>query len=197
MGPFLVNFHMDKRTVLDAIRAHSIRIAPPGEEFTLSSNAKSRIYIDLKKTMLRHDVHFPLAYALYDQLATGVFGPIHMVAGVELGGLHLASIVGLYAAMSGRTNLDVIYVRKNAKDHGTRNLVEGPRWHGAHVVLLEDVITSGQSAIRSLQNLREEGYDVRGTIAILDRREKENRTSHIFGLPFRSLFTIDDLDINL
>jgi orotate phosphoribosyltransferase len=185
----------EREEVLDLLKLYSVKIAPAGEEFTLASGAKSKFYIDVKKTALFWKAHLPLAYLIYDELAHGDFGAIESVAGVALGGCHLASIVGLYATLKGRTKLNVIYVRKEAKDHGTKNLVERPaKSLDEAVVLLEDVVTTGGSSIKAIQHLRDAGYQVRGTIAVIDRRARLDRTTVLDGLPFRSIYTLDDFD---
>jgi orotate phosphoribosyltransferase len=190
----------DRALIHDLLKLHSVKIAGPGEpEFKLAAGGTSRFYIDVKKTALHRDAHWPLATLLYDELAQGTFGGIHAVAGVALGGCHLASIVGLYANIEGRTHLDVIYVRKDAKDHGTKALIEAPplpaqevRSGKTAVVLLEDVVTTGGSSIRAMHQLLEAGYDVRGTVAVIDRRAKAQREATLDGRPFKSLFTLSD-----
>lgn len=184
-----------RQTVLDLLKLYSVKIAPPGEEFTLASGAKSKFYIDVKKTALHHKAHLSLAYLLYDVLANGHFGPLEGVAGVVLGGCHLASIVGLYAALQGKTNLNVFHVRKDPKDHGTKTLVEGPAHGPDHeVVLLEDVVTTGGSSLAAVQNLRDAKCKVSGILAVIDRRAKADRTEYLGGVPFRSLFTLADFN---
>src|SRR5271156_2705142 len=97
-------FYRDR--ILHLLKTQSLKIAPPGEEFDLASGEKSRFYLDVKKTAFHGSAHFPLAYLLYDVLAHGEFGAIQAVAGVPLGGCHLASILGLYAPLHGKTQLD-------------------------------------------------------------------------------------------
>ncbi len=185
----------ERDEILDLLKLYSVQIAAPGEEFTLASGAKSRFYIDVKKTALSSKAHLPLAYLLYDELAHGEFGPVEAVAGVALGGCHLASIVGLYAILRGQTRLNVVYVRKEAKDHGTKNLVERPaKTPEENVVLLEDVVTTGGSSLRAIQQLFDAGYNVRGTIAVIDRRAKQDRSTVLGGKLFKSIYTLDDFD---
>jgi orotate phosphoribosyltransferase len=181
-----------RNLILDLLKTHSLKIAPPGEEFDLASGEKSRFYLDVKKTAFQGKAHFPLAYLLYDVLAHGEFGPVQAVAGVPLGGCHLASIVALYAPLHGKTQLDVVYVRDKAKDHGTKSLVEAPAHDaGFTVVLLEDVITTGGSSMEAAKRLREAGYDVRGVLAVVDRRTAPS-PSLPDDLMVRSVFTLDD-----
>ena len=189
---------LGRKLVLDLLKLYSVKIAAPGEEFKLASGATSRFYIDVKKTALHGKVHLPLATLLYDELAQGTFGPVEAVAGVALGGCHLASIVALYAATNGRTQLNVFYVRKEGKDHGTKSLVEGPQ-HGPehHVVLLEDVVTTGGSSLKAVEQLKAAHCKVEGILAVIDRRPKTERTETLGELPFRSLFTLADFDDGL
>jgi len=192
------NYPTERKYVLDLLKLYSVKVAAPGEEFTLASGGKSRFYVDVKKAALHADVHLPLATLLYDELeyrAIRTFGPVEAVAGVALGGCHLASIVAMYAILKGRTKLHVAYVRQEAKDHGTKNLVERPLiTPDQHIVLLEDVVTTGGSSLKAIRQLRENGYDVRGTIAVIDRRPVNERVATIDGLPFRSLYTLDEFE---
>lgn len=179
--------------VLDLLKLYSVKIAAPGEEFTLASGAKSRFYIDVKKTAFHAKVHFPLANMLYDELAAGAFGVVEGVAGVALGGCHLASIVAMYASAHAQPALNVFYVRKEGKDHGTKSLVEGPQHGPEHrVVLLEDVVTTGGSSLKAVEQLQAAHCVVRGIVAVIDRRPKSERSDTLGGLPFRSLFTLAD-----
>lgn len=184
---------LGRKLVLDLLKLYSVKIAPAGEEFTLASGAKSRFYIDVKKTALHGKVHLALSALLYEELAQGTFGPVEGVAGVALGGCHLASIVSMYAATNGRTQLNVFYVRKESKDHGTKCMVEGPQHGPEHqVVLLEDVITTGGSSLRAVEQLKAAHCNVTGILAVIDRRTKAERTDELGDIPFRSLFTLAD-----
>ncbi len=165
----------------------------------MASGAKSNFYLDVKQTALRADAHYSLAHTLYQEFLEADFKSDKRVtgfAGVALGGCHLASIVALYANIEGeeKPGYNVVYVRKEAKDHGTKNLVEGPKG-GDHVILLEDVVTTGGSSIKACNQLKEAGYTVAGIIAIIDRRAKGERTEALDGVPLRALFTIDDFAV--
>jgi orotate phosphoribosyltransferase len=144
----------------------------------------------MKRSILHHRIQQPLASLLYTELAA--FAPVEAVAGVVLGGCHLASIVGLFAALQGEMSLNVIHVRPTAKDHGTKKLIEAPSHGPSHeVVLIEDVVTTGQSSANAAQQLRASGYEVRGVLALLDRRTKR---ADILpdGSKIRSIYTLND-----
>lgn len=183
-----------KEELRSALVLHSIQIAPPGApEFRLASGATSRYYCDVRATALRADCTRLLAASLYDVLTNGYFGPVQAVAGVVLGGCHLASSVAYHSSLERLGLLDAVFVRKQAKDHGTGKLVESPRLKpGTAVVLLEDVVTSGASSLSAAQALSEAGFSVAGILAVVDRRAGV-RDQNLSGVPFLSLFQIEEL----
>jgi len=181
----------DRKLILNLIKKHAVKIAEPNCEFTLASGEKSRIYLDIKKAIFHHSAHIPLANLLYEQISSGTFGVVKAVAGVAIGGCHLASVASLIAALNGN-DLNVLYIRKETKDHGTKSLVEGIR-NKTHkkVLLLEDVITTGQSSIKAMHQLEDAGYSVAGTLAIADRRAQSSNMLN--ALPCKSLFSIGEI----
>lgn len=157
----------DREMLIDWLDLFSVRT---GEEFTLSSGQKSNVYVDVKRTAFARASTKLLAKLLCDKMVQK-FGMVEAVAGVVLGGCHLASIV----AMQHPLGLDTVYVRKEAKEHGTKNLVERPGMtKDRHLVVLEDVVTTGASAIKAADLLRNEGYDVKGILAVVDRRSRKS-----------------------
>ena len=115
------------------------------------------------------------------------------MAGVELGGCPLASATAMASCSTGRA-LDALYVRKSAKGHGTKKLVEGGDHlePGARVVVLEDTVTTGGSTLRAVEQLREAHYDVCGVVAVVDRSEGAAEALEDAGLVFRSLYNRGD-----
>lgn len=162
--------------------------------FDLSSGQKSNFYIDVKKTALSGRVQKLLAKLLWEKIVSEFHtkcGVVEAVAGVALGGCHLASIVAMHAPY----NLDVIHIRTMIKDHGTRSLLERPHmFEEQQVVLLEDVVTTGTSAIESAKILEKEKFHVLGIVAVVDRRlEKTSCLANQW--PFVSLVNIEQLDV--
>lgn len=139
-----------------------------GELITLASGQVSSVYVDVKKTAQHRDCMELLATLLCWKIDQE-FGMIDCVCGVVLGGCHLASIV----AMEHCHPINVAFVRQSIKDHGTQQLVERPAYsgQGERCVLLEDVITTGQSALNAAKQLETVGYDVKGIMTVVDRRE--------------------------
>lgn len=156
-----------------------------GEEFTLSSGQKSNIYIDVKQTMLFGPSMYNLAKLLSH--AAKLFGWYHATAGVPLGGAHLATMVAMYNPPT-----NVVLVRNEVKNHGTQKLVEATPLLFKKVILFEDVVTTGQSVIKTAKILEEAGFDIRGIVAVVDRRaDKTPPTLGDYG--FRALIDFEEL----
>jgi orotate phosphoribosyltransferase len=115
------------------------------------------------------------------------------VAGLTLGADPLVSAVALQAALAGRC-LDALIVRKEAKGHGTGAWLEGPLPQpGDRITVLEDVVTSGGSALKAVIQLREAGYRVERVVAIVDRQEGGAEALAAAGLELRSLFLLEEV----
>jgi len=187
----------ERKKLLWLIQTFAVLKPPPGELFTLANGSKTGTYIDIKRASMHRDVQFLLARHLYDALLN--FWPdgdgIDAVAGVVLGGCQLASMTASYAAgLHSRgvvSPLDVLFIRKERSEHGLRNFVEGPVLKGLRVVVLEDVVSTGESTIRAAGHLRDVGCEVQGALAIVDRR-RERPDTLSDGMKIRSLFTIDE-----
>jgi orotate phosphoribosyltransferase len=174
----------DKQQLIDWLNLFSVKT---GEEFELSSGQKSNVYVDVKKTALHHRGTKLLAKLLCDKMIEE-FHLVEAVAGVALGGCHLASIVTMHHPI----DLDTVYLRKEPKDHGTKQLIERPNmFKDQHLVLLEDVVTTGKSAIQAADLLRNEGYDVRGILAVVDRRP--NKINTLGWYKFAALVNFEEL----
>lgn len=167
--------------------------------FQLASGKTSDFFVDVKQTVLTARGHVTVAHCLMDLM----YDNVDAVAGVALGGCPLASAVSFYSASidfaisrgQSATSLDLpaLYVRKEKKDHGTKNLIEGSVPEGSAVVLLEDVITTGGSSLRAVKTLEEDGYEVLGVIAVVDRLEGGSDALLDAGVRLRSIFTRRDL----
>lgn len=157
----------------------------------LASGRESDFFIDCKQAVLSAEGHALVGEEMLDALSQ--LPRCVAVAGVELGGCPLASAVALTSFRRG-TSLDAIYVRKDAKDHGSRRLIEGNTRlpAGASVALLEDVITTGGSTLRAASRLRDAGYDVVGVVTLVDRLEGGRQAIEAEGLKLVTLYTRND-----
>ena len=115
------------------------------------------------------------------------------VGGLTLGADPLVSGVAMAAAQAGRA-LDALIVRKQAKGHGTGAWLEGPLPPaGARVTVLEDVVTTGGSSIKAVNQLKEAGYTVKRVVTIVDREEGGEDAMQAAGLELISLFRLSEI----
>ncbi len=158
----------------------------------LASGKESDFFIDCKQAVLTGRGHALVGEVMCDRIISLGVSPI-AVAGVELGGCPLASAVALVASQKGRV-LDAIYVRKTAKDHGSKRLMEGDTLlaDGSKVVVLEDVVTTGGSTLAAVEKLRDRKLDVVAVIALVDRLEGGGESLRAAGLRFDSIYTRTD-----
>jgi orotate phosphoribosyltransferase len=180
--------------LLEALRSLSYRRG----RVTLASGKESDFFIDCKATVLTAKGHQLVGELMLDALRH--LPKCDAVAGVALGGCPLASAVSLTSELRGRP-LPALYVRKEAKDHGTRRLVEGTVTPGMRVVLLEDVITTAGSTLAAIGALKSVGAEVVGVVVLVDRLEGGLENLHREGLEVVALYTRhdfveDDLRLN-
>ena len=158
-------------------------------EFTLSSGVKSEHYVNCKPVTLNGKGLALSSLLMFDCLEKGVVA----VGGLTLGADPLVSGVAM-AACSYDREIIALIVRKEPKGHGTQAWIEGPMPpEGSKVTVLEDVVTSGGSAIKAAQKLRDAGYVVDRVVSIVDRQEGGKDAMLKAELQLRSLFTLDEL----
>ena len=158
-------------------------------EFTLSSGKTSEHYVNCKPVTLsgRGLTLVSLSMLMYVDTS--------YVAGLTLGADPLVSGVSLVSALDSKM-VNGLIVRKEAKGHGTQAWIEGPLpKEGTQITVLEDVITTGGSAIQAVKRLRDAGYEVKRVVAIVDRQEngEANTAMQLAGLELVSLYKLKDL----
>jgi orotate phosphoribosyltransferase len=169
-----------------------------GKTFTLTSGRTSDFFVDCKPAVLSADGHQTAGRVLL-HLLEETFPMVEAVAGVELGGCPLASAVSTLSAVRHLADwphaygLNALYIRKARKDHGTEGRIEGMADPGAQVVLLEDVLTSGGSALSAVRVLQEFEFNVLGVLALVDREEGAADTFAAAGIKYRAVFTQTEL----
>lgn len=158
-------------------------------DFALSSGQKSDYYINGKQVTLHAQGGLMVARVLLDMLPAGTVG----VGGLTLGADPMVSAVSVAGAYEGRSITPLI-VRKEAKGHGTQAYIEGPTLpEGSTVVILEDVVTTGASAMQAVERLRAAGYVVDEILSLVDREQGGRALYEASGLSFRPIFTIDQI----
>lgn len=138
-------------------------------DFTLASGRQSSLYIDARLTTMSPDgltLIGPAGLALLEHAGW----EIDAIGGLTLGADPVSYAISYASALAGRP-LRAFTVRKEAKAHGTGRLVEGPFREGDRVAVIEDVITTGGSALRAVDAIRAAGGTVAGVLALVDREE--------------------------
>jgi len=175
----------DRRKLFEIIRQRSFR---EKGAFKLASGQMSTIYFNLKPTMLDPEGARLIGTALAERCAAlgGDF-----VGGLELGAVPLVTAVAAMSSIAGRP-VRAIFVRKAAKEHGTQSLIEGlaegEDMGARHVVVVEDVTTTGASALKAVSVLREAGAGVAHVLTVVDREEGAADAFEKEGITLHSLF---------
>ncbi|MDP7030423.1 MAG: orotate phosphoribosyltransferase [Phycisphaerales bacterium] len=154
--------------------------------FTLRSGRTSSWYIDKYRFSTRPDILQALGAMLAQHLPPGT----QRLAGAELGGVPLVTT----AAMA--SGLPCIFVRNAKKEYGTAKRFEGDLEAGDHIVLIEDVATTGGQVLEAAADLAETGGVVTTIIAVVDRMQGARERIEAAGYAFTALFTVEDLGID-
>ena len=157
-------------------------------DITLASGRKSNFYFNLKPTMLDAEGASLLAELTLDAL---ISEKVDYVGGLEMGAVPIAGAIAQLSFMRGHP-IQAFFVRKKPKEHGAKLTVEGlargESLQGKRVVIVEDVTTTGGSALKAVEVVREAGGDVAFVFTMVDREEGAAETFKEAGLAFRSLF---------
>ncbi len=162
-------------------------------DFILSSGQRSSYYINGKYVTLHPQGALAIGRLLLSILPEDTQG----VAGLTLGADPIVTAVSVVSAYENRP-IPALIIRKQAKGHGTMAYIEGPSLEAnARVVVLEDVVTTGASAMLAVNRLREASYQVHRVFALVDREQGGRELYQKEGLQFESIFTISELQENL
>jgi orotate phosphoribosyltransferase len=165
-----------------ALREHALLHG----DFVLRSGRRSTHYFDKYRFETRPDLLEPIAARL--AALVGEHEPdAARLAGPELGAVALA------AAASLASRLPFVIVRKETKEYGTANRIEGAFESGERVCLVEDVVTSGGAAVAAVEALREAGLECRTAVCVVDREEGGMDELARHGVRLRPLFRAGEL----
>ena len=160
-------------------------------DFKLSSGKKSEHYVNCKPVTLQGDALMFISWCMLECLEEDC----DAIGGLTLGADPLVAGVAMVSAIEERY-LDGLIVRKEPKGHGTKAWIEGPTLApGSKVTVLEDVITTGGSAIQAAEKLRDAGYIVENVVAIINRQEdgEADDAMDAANLNLISLFSLEEL----
>jgi len=201
----------DRDTLLALLKERSVRFG----DFTLASGARSSFYIDCRPTTMSALGQRVIGRLGLAAIRDAGWAP-DAVGGLTMGADPVAYAVAAASAVDGRwlmvegrgsrvegdatidhqpSTIDAFSVRKAAKDHGTGRRIEGNFAAGMRVVVIEDVITSGGSALSAIEAVRAEGGTVIGVLAVLDREAGGKARIAEAGVPVVALVTASELGL--
>jgi orotate phosphoribosyltransferase len=153
----------------DRLVALLVRESARKGDFVLASGRRSNLYIDVRRTAM-HPEGLTLIGPLGLAALESAQWQVQSVGGLTLGADPIAYAIAYASQLAGRP-VRAYTVRKEAKAHGTGQRIEGQFRPGDRVAIVEDVITTGGSALKATQAVREAGGEVAGVLAVVDREE--------------------------
>ncbi len=162
-------------------------------KFQLSSGKTSKYYFNSKMVVLSAEGAYLVARAMLEKIKTD---DVDAVGGAALGAVPLAGALASLCFLEGLDHISFFVDRKEAKKHGDKRRVEGPDLKpGSRIIVVEDVVTTGSSALSTASYMREQGHEIIKVIAILDRKEGAAEAFKEENFVFDPIFTIDDFDL--
>lgn len=178
----------DKSRLVEIVREKGLKFG----DFTLASGKKARFYLDCRKVTLSSEGALQVALGILEMLGEDL---PDAVGGMAIGADPISAATITMAACRGQSLAGFI-VRKESKQHGTGQDVEGPVTPGQTCVIVEDVVTTGGSSLKAIEKVEAAGLKVREVIAIVDRLEGGKQAFAAAGYPLRTLLTIEDFGIS-
>lgn len=157
--------------------------------FKLVSGKMSNYYVNCKMTTLNAGATLLIGRIFYEKVKP--LG-ITAIGGLTQGADPIAVATAMTSGMEGK-GINAFVVRKVAKEHGLKKLIEGDVHPGDRVVIVDDVITTGQSTIDAIERARNEGLQVVKAVVLVDRQEGGRENIEKVGVQVESVFTISDL----
>lgn len=179
----------DRNRLIEIVKRRSFST---GTETKLASGRSSSFYFNMKPSMLDPEAAHLIATLILEELEGA---EIDLIGGLEMGAVPLATAVAVSSQIKGWP-LRAFFVRKQAKEHGAKKVIEGlapgESVAGKRIVVLEDVTTTGGSAMKAIEALRAEGAFIERVITVVDRQEGAAGTFSAAGIPFTALLTTAD-----
>ena len=175
--------------LVELLRRRSVRIG----DFVLSSGLRSTYYIDARLTTMSAEGLRLIGRRGLDAIRSAGWSPA-AVGGLTMGADPVAYAIAA-ASLDAPPVVDAFSVRKEAKGHGTSRRIEGNFSPGVKVVVIEDVITTGGSAVQAIEAVRAERGDIVGVLAVVDREEGGLSAIEKFGIKVVSLTTTTALGL--
>jgi orotate phosphoribosyltransferase len=173
----------------DIIAARSFRL---GQMFRLVSGVESNVYFNMKPTMFDPEGAALMAKLVVERLADA---EVEAVGGLEMGAVPIVAAATMQSQLAGRP-IQGFFVRKKAKEHGAKLRIEGlapgETLEGKRIAVIDDVCTTGGSALSAIEEVRAAGGEVVLVLAIVDREEGAEQLMREHGLAFDALYRADE-----
>ncbi len=183
-----MSLEADRSRLLEILRTLSFE----RRKVILASGRESDFYIDCKRTALTAEGHVLVGRLLFDRVRK-IQPLVRGVGGLTLGADPIASAIALTSFLE-KEPVDAFIVRKEPKGHGTGQWIEGRKTipDGSRVVVIEDVVTTGGSALKAIERCRAERLEPVACLALVDRAEGGREAIEAQGVPLDPLFTRKD-----
>lgn len=179
----------DRNRLIEIVKARSFQ---SGVNITLASGKPSTYYFNMKPTMLDPEGSYLIASLMLDLVRED---KATLIGGLEMGAVPVATSIATVSHIQKRS-ISAFFIRKQAKEHGTQALIEGlPKGEeitGNRVVVVEDVTTTGGSALKAVEAVKEAGGEVACVVTIVDRLDGAGEAFSEAGVPFKALLTLED-----
>lgn len=176
-----------RKRLLDLLRERSLEIG----DFVLASGARSKYYVDCRRTTMHAEGQVLIGQLAWELLKASGLEP-DGIGGLTMGADPVSYAIAYTSWLAGEP-VNAFSVRKQAKGHGKGRRIEGCFEAGQSVVVIEDVITSGGSALEACKAIAEEGGEILGVLAVLDREEGGREAIEAQGHRALSLFRLSEL----
>ena len=178
---------MDREYLRDMLVERSVRLG----DFTLASGAKSNYYVDARTTTMSAEGQVLLGKVAHEAVLDSGLEPTH-AGGLTMGADPIAYAIAHRSGLGGPI-INGFSVRKEAKDYGTGQRIEGGLSTTARCLIVEDTITTGKSTLQAVEAVRSLGAQVVGVLVLVNRSDDAEALFEGLGLPLISLFTGDEL----
>ena len=155
----MVNYHEEAKQIANQLLQIKAIILQPNNPFTWASGWKSPIYCDNRKTLSFPNIRTHIRMKICE-IVKEKYPHVNVIAGVATGGIAIGCLI------AEELGLPFIYVRSSNKEHGKQNLIEGYYDSGQSVVVIEDLISSGNSSLAAVEALKDKGLNIKGLISI-------------------------------
>lgn len=183
-----------EQRLVELIRERAYRYSPDAP-FQLASGRVSPHYVDLRALLCIPEALVATGAVLFDRIKRferEANAKVDAIGGPAAGAIPIAAAVA-YHSYEASEPIETFYVRKEPKEHGLRKWVEGYSRPDSHVVIVDDVVTTGSSTVKAIRAAQDHGFRVVKIFALVDRLEGGNEKLSSLEIPYEAIFTLHDI----